>query len=134
MNPETSSLDRSATEASVSYVGTDSAPHRSVLAVLRYGPHEFKLRNGDHLQVGRSHLCSVRILDDLRVSRVHCVLFAQNDRLFVRDLGSSNGTYVNEERVGTSPMEVHTGNVLNIGDSILPLTLPYQRRSEQKPR
>ena len=43
--------------------------------------------------IGRGHECKLKLPQPL-VSRRHCELFEQDGRLFVRDLGSMNGTYV----------------------------------------
>ena len=48
--------------------------------------------------VGRSKTADVR-LDDPAVSRVHCVIEARPDGVFVRDNGSRNGIKVNGKRV-----------------------------------
>ena len=47
------------------------------------------------------------------VSRRHCELFERDGRLFVRDLGSTNGTFVGSERVTES--ELAHGQLLTIG-------------------
>jgi pSer/pThr/pTyr-binding forkhead associated (FHA) protein len=48
------------------------------------------------------------------VSRRHCEVFETDGRLMLRDLGSSNGTYVNGMRVlGQQPLKV--GDVISIG-------------------
>jgi predicted component of type VI protein secretion system len=49
--------------------------------------------------VGRKRgLCDV-IVDDSSVSKVHCALAKTDGLLFLRDLGSTNGTRVNGQRV-----------------------------------
>ena len=48
--------------------------------------------------VGRHHRCDVRIPSP-RVSRRHCCLTPDRDGVLVRDLGSTNGTRINGERV-----------------------------------
>jgi pSer/pThr/pTyr-binding forkhead associated (FHA) protein len=48
--------------------------------------------------VGRKECCDVR-LDHKSVSKVHCVLTKSDGLLFLRDLGSTNGTKVNGKRV-----------------------------------
>ncbi|HEX9765847.1 MAG TPA: FHA domain-containing protein [Nitriliruptorales bacterium] len=48
--------------------------------------------------IGRSPRADF-ILDAPLVSRLHCRLTATRDRLVVADLGSTNGTFVNERRV-----------------------------------
>jgi pSer/pThr/pTyr-binding forkhead associated (FHA) protein len=54
------------------------------------------------------------IIDAALVSRVHCRLSAgKDDQLRVEDLGSTNGTQVNGERVERSTLQ--TGDVLTVG-------------------
>lgn len=63
--------------------------------------------------VGRHDDCVIRIRSS-QVSRRHCEIFEADGRLMVRDLGSSNGTYVNGLRVlGQQPLKV--GDVISIG-------------------
>jgi pSer/pThr/pTyr-binding forkhead associated (FHA) protein len=48
--------------------------------------------------VGRKEDCDIRV-DHKSVSKQHCVLVKTDGLLFVRDLGSTNGTRVNGQRV-----------------------------------
>ncbi len=62
--------------------------------------------------VGR-HLRSGILLDDITVSRRHCRLTAEQDRLTVEDEGSTNGTYVNGARMEESRLQ--PGDRLMVG-------------------
>lgn len=55
--------------------------------------------------VGRSDEAKFRVQQD-SVSRRHCELFLQDDAVFVRDLGSTNGTLINGERIAASTATV----------------------------
>src|ERR1700748_3653813 len=48
--------------------------------------------------IGRDAGCNVQILDQ-GVSREHCEIFRIGEMVFIRDLGSRNGSFVNEERI-----------------------------------
>ena len=50
------------------------------------------------VMVGRHPQCDAR-LDSRRVSRRHCILTADCGDVEVRDLGSTNGTWINGQRV-----------------------------------
>jgi hypothetical protein len=62
----------------------------------------FLLHPGE-IKVGR-HPESDILLDDVTVSRQHCTFECTIDSLTVEDLGSTNGTYVNERRVEQAPL------------------------------
>jgi pSer/pThr/pTyr-binding forkhead associated (FHA) protein len=61
---------------------------------------DFELGTGS-LLIGRLPECDV-ILEDSLVSRMHARLSVQNDAVVIEDLHSTNGVYVNEQRVGYS--------------------------------
>jgi predicted Zn finger-like uncharacterized protein len=67
------------------------------------------------------------LLMDMEVSRKHaCIEFLEN-RILIRDLGSTNGTYINEKRILESELQDHTE--IRVGKTILlfistPLDLP----------
>jgi len=67
-------------------------------------------RNGLH-----GNTCT---LEDGRVSAQHAALEVKGDSVFVSDLGSSNGTWLNGEKV-TNPVEVHEGDLIEIGRTLL---------------
>jgi hypothetical protein len=62
--------------------------------------------------IGRGQECKLRI-PLASVSRHHCELLEDDDELVVRDLKSSNGTYVNKERVARR--ELVPGDLLAVG-------------------
>lgn len=53
----------------------------------------------DGVAIGRARGNHIQILADAAVSRNHCRVFAQQQRFYVADLGSTRGTYVNSERI-----------------------------------
>ena len=67
--------------------------------------------------VGRHHTCDVQI-DSPRVSRRHCCLTRDRDTVIVRDLGSHNGTFINDVRVDSG--------VLRPGESLTIASLRYR--------
>ncbi len=85
-----------------------------VMLVVRQGPEigtRYSLE-GDQVSVGRVPDNDIQ-LDDFTVSRQHAVFVQQGGAWLVRDLGSLNGTYVNNRRVDESVVE--HGDALQIG-------------------
>jgi hypothetical protein len=78
------------------------------------------------LIVGRSAPAGV-ILDGTTVSRRHCRIERHGDSIVLSDLGSTNGTFVNSERV-TAPFKLEDGARITIGAH----ALSYHRRSQQE--
>jgi hypothetical protein len=74
---------------------------------------------GDELTVGRAAGCQV-VLDDTYVSQLHTRIFRRDSQLFVEDLGSTNGTYLNNRRV-SAPIALNRGDQLRVGKTVLEL-------------
>lgn len=79
--------------------------------------------NKPRLVFGRKEECQVR-LPVSSVSREHCELRVEGDKVLVRDLGSSNGTYVNAERVQEA--QLSPGDLLAIGPAVFILRIDGQ--------
>ncbi|MFF4471226.1 FHA domain-containing protein [Streptomyces sp. NPDC001599] len=79
------------------------------------------LLHGGQIRLGRSADADVA-LDDPDVSRMHCAVTVGPDaRVFVADLGSTNGTTLDGTRVGDRPVRFPPGALLRIGESALRL-------------
>jgi predicted component of type VI protein secretion system len=63
--------------------------------------------------VGRVAKCTVRVTHPL-VSREHCRFLPRTEGLFLEDLGSQNGTWLNGERV-SGRVQVRTGDKVGLG-------------------
>jgi pSer/pThr/pTyr-binding forkhead associated (FHA) protein len=64
---------------------------------------------------GRSEEAKFRIQQD-SVSRRHCEFFLKDDAVFVRDMGSTNGTLLDDELIPASvPTRVKPGSIVRIG-------------------
>jgi ABC transport system ATP-binding/permease protein len=70
------------------------------------------------LILGREHATADLVIEDPGVSRRHARVHPDNGTVIVEDLGSSNGTYVNGQRI-SGPVEVGAGDELQIGATIL---------------
>jgi hypothetical protein len=92
------------------------------LALRLVAPPELKGRSfplGEEVTVGRAAGCHVTI-DDTYASQLHARVFLRDGQVFVEDLGSTNGTYLNRRKV-TGPMQLQRGDKLQIGNTVLEL-------------
>ena len=71
------------------------------------------------MQVGRAETCEICPPDDY-LSQFHARLFPKDGAWFVEDFGSTNGTYLNEQKV-TGPLEVRAGDRVRLGRTVLHL-------------
>lgn len=71
------------------------------------------------LTIGRAAGCEIT-LDDTYISQLHARLFDSESGLVVEDLGSTNGTYLNRQRV-TAPVVVTPGDRIQVGSIVMEL-------------
>jgi pSer/pThr/pTyr-binding forkhead associated (FHA) protein len=74
----------------------------------------------DEVTVGRASGCQVALTDPT-VSQLHARIFRRDGRLYIEDLGSSNGTYVNRKKVSQA-IALRRGDRLAIGSTVLEVT------------
>jgi pSer/pThr/pTyr-binding forkhead associated (FHA) protein len=66
----------------------------------------------DRMSIGRTPDAAV-FLDDVTVSRNHALIVRRGDGLYIDDLGSLNGTYVNRRRIESHKLD--DGDEIQIG-------------------
>jgi hypothetical protein len=72
---------------------------------------------GDEITVGRGGGCGIVLTADQFVSTVHARVFRRGDDVFVEDLGSRNGTFVNGERI-TTTARIKRGDRVQFGQTV----------------
>ena len=80
---------------------------------------EVDVRRKKRVLIGRGEDCDIQLVSD-RVSRHHCEVFCQDGQFFVRDLGSTNGTYVDGVRVSRAALR--NGSVINVPAQVFAFT------------
>ena len=72
----------------------------------------------DEITLGRGGGCTIPLGFDTFVSQVHARAFDRDGTLWVEDLGSRNGTFVNGEQVH-EPTKVTKGARVQVGETVL---------------
>ena len=92
---------------------------RVTLKVLEgpYRGREFTFDHHDTFLIGRSDNAHLYLPDDRFFSRHHCLLEIAPPRCFLRDLGSTNGTFVNGQKV--SEVFLRNGDRIQGGQTVL---------------
>jgi hypothetical protein len=70
------------------------------------GERSVSLELNKTIKIGRSRSCDIT-LRNKEVSSKHCELTLFKDHILVRDLASTNGIYVNEEKVSSRKIFIH---------------------------
>ncbi len=84
----------------------------------KYQGGEFPVVPEKQIVVGRSSDLDMVLVEDM-VSRKHARIAMQNDQIWIEDLGSTNGTFVNGEKIKRARLK--EGDRVLIGTSILKL-------------
>jgi pSer/pThr/pTyr-binding forkhead associated (FHA) protein len=111
--------DRSQQSGRPTPIARQGKPPRSVAVFADSGNKIESVRLSGQLQIGRADACQIK-LDDTYVSTFHARIFNRDGSWFVEDLGSTNGTYLNQRRV-TSPVELRAGDRVKLGKTTLEL-------------
>lgn len=96
---------------------------------LEYQSTRFPIRRGETV-IGRSPYCTI-VLNNALISRQHCAIRCDGEHLYLDDLGSSNGTFVNG-RLTRGTTRLKEGDLVRVGtDNVRVISLemaPAQRR------
>jgi pSer/pThr/pTyr-binding forkhead associated (FHA) protein len=82
----------------------------------KYQGGEFPLHKGREIVIGRSSELEMVLIEDM-VSRRHAAITVNGDELTIADVGSTNGTFVNGEKVKRARLK--EGDRVLIGTSIM---------------
>ena len=103
----------------VKNLGTDTDKIKFTFIKGKYSGGEFSIREGQRLSIGRDISSDVAIVDS-KVSRNHASITARDGKLFIEDHNSTNGTYVNGEKLSPSTeTELKIGSNFSVGDSTI---------------
>ena len=106
--------------------------HEESMLQIVSGPEEgttFELV-GSEVKLGR-HSDNDIILKDLKASRFHAIIEKKHGHFIVRDLGSQNGIYINNQRVVES--QLSNGDFLSVGQVVLKYSEKVKSREASTP-
>lgn len=96
---------------------SSSTPPKTVRVIAPASAKGASFDVGDEATLGRGEKCTIR-LGDKTVSTLHARLYRREGRLWVEDLGSTNGTFLNAKKV-VSPVALQRGDRVTVGETVL---------------
>ncbi len=94
----------------------------------KYAGGEFTLEMNQELIIGRSSELEMVLIEDM-VSRHHAKITTTDTEIWIEDLGSTNGTFVNGEKI--TSVKLKEGDRILIGSSIIKLV--YEENDGSNP-
>jgi hypothetical protein len=102
----------------------------SISLIMQNGPNPGQvLTIQDRPQIMGRGTGSNIVIADKTLSRKHAKVWATPDGLVVEDLGSTNGTFVNRQRI-SGPTRLRPGDILKLGDNVTFNVQPVQVSAE----
>lgn len=97
-------------------------PKPKIIAVLTYKEGE-QVKNyeifNNITNIGRDpEICDIIILNDNFIGRKHALIYFKNDRFYLTDLSSKNGTFINEERI-QGERQIYDGDKIKLATTEL---------------
>jgi len=92
---------------------------------------EVRLSDGDVWKLGRNPKCTIEIRDEA-ISRNHAMIQLSEEEYLFIDLGSQNGSFVNERRVST-PVVLKNGDRISLGRTKIVFRNPRQPAANRPP-
>jgi diguanylate cyclase (GGDEF)-like protein len=97
----------------------ESTGGQAMLILIAHPEHErlgsrLSLEPGALIEIGRDHGCALAFPEVPSLSRVHARISFDDDHVEVEDLGSTNGTLVNDRRL-SSPVRLDSGDRIQFG-------------------
>ncbi len=110
---------RSARNAKGATASTALPPGPQSVVVYADGAKPRTVQMAASMVIGRAPACEL-MLEDTYISQQHARIFGKNGSWYVEDLGSTNGTYVNDQKLA-APAMVQPGDRIRAGTTVLEL-------------
>jgi anti-anti-sigma factor len=86
---------------------------------------------GNRFVIGRQSDCQLRLGSSM-VSKLHAAIERRDGRVFLADLGSTNGTVLNGRVLRGKEAEIHDGDRIQVGPAVCTLATAAHRRASEK--
>jgi len=115
LNQPTEIVDQKGRGGTLLLWNQHTPPCQIILTDVHTPSKSFQVSLDQPVRIGRNdELCSVVLDYDRSVSGKHCEISAKDGRFYVKDLHSSNKTYVNGSEI-TTETEIVSGSILKLG-------------------
>ena len=102
-----------------------------LVKIEKQGKTEAKTLEGERFTFGRALDCSV-VLQHESISRKHLEMACRKGKIYLKDLGSSNGSYINGKRMKADEIrEYVAGDILRIGNSEYSIQIEFKNSRQQ---
>ena len=107
--------------------------NKIVYVLVKSGPlvnHKYAVKSDSPVLIGRSEEANIRIGYDQYCSRRHAKVYWDNNKCYVTDLESTNGTHVNGEKIcGT--VELNNNDIISLGGTELLVSISDASKNEK---
>ncbi|MFR5633993.1 MAG: FHA domain-containing protein [Monoglobales bacterium] len=81
---------------------------------LKVPGNKYRVNVSNSIKIGRKHECDICI-ENATLSGHHCEIYLRNGKMYIRDLNSTNGTYLNGNLNSGTEEELTSGSILSLG-------------------
>ena len=85
--------------------------------VLKYGSNKQSVIGEGEYVIGRSKKADITLSNDTFVSGMHAALSLNNGQLYLKDLGSKNGTYLNDSKLSETNKKIKLTDTFRCGQT-----------------
>ncbi len=79
---------------------------------------KYSLKGASKYLLGRDKSVEIQV-EDANVSRQHAQITAEGEKMFLEDLGSRNGTFVNDQNIGSEKRALEKEDMIKVGSTVL---------------
>jgi pSer/pThr/pTyr-binding forkhead associated (FHA) protein len=111
----------------------DAAPGTRFRVIVTGREHRELIAKQPRLVIGRGATCDLQLRDGA-LSRKQAELVFEDDAVFIRDLASSCGTFVDGRKIGRAPVRLGMGARIQFGNHAIVVEEALVRRGRRGPR